>query len=193
MQFLLRLCLSALFCVALFPSPLSAQGITFRSAEFRFRFVYPTDWVQKTPRGPNVRALVAAPDGASNCNIVIRAMPELAKLSQKEIDAEVFATPMSEADWKELLGGKFPDFKIRESRLTKVDNQPAQFAVSQISYTTVAATIVAVQMQFMTMTPGLFWNFICTAGSQNLQAANMAFQKARPTFVVRELFDFQAA
>src|SRR5436190_8298636 len=95
---------------ALGPSSLqSSQGITFRSPEFRFRFVYPANWVEKTPRGANVRALIDAPDGASNCNIVVRRMPELARLSQKEIDAEAFAGPMSEADWKELLGSKFPD------------------------------------------------------------------------------------
>jgi len=109
-------------------------------------------------------------------------MPELAKLSQKEIDAEVFAAPMSEAEWKELAAGKFPDFKIRESRLTKVDNQPAQFAVSELSYTTVAATVYGVQMQFITMTPGLFWNFGCVSGGPNLQTANMMFQRMRPTF-----------
>jgi hypothetical protein len=56
------------------------QGITFRSAEFGFRFVYPPHWSQKTPTGPNVRALVDAPDGGSNCNIVVRRVPELARL-----------------------------------------------------------------------------------------------------------------
>jgi hypothetical protein len=89
---------------------------------------------------------------------------------------------MSEADWKELFGNRFSDFKIRESRLTKVDNQPAQFAVGAMSYTTVAASVYAVQMLFFTMTPGLFWNFGCSAGSQNLRAADMTFQKMRPTF-----------
>jgi len=120
--------------------------------------------------------------GASNCNIVVRRMPELAKLSQKEIDAEAFVAPMSEAEWKELLGDKFPDFKIRESRLTKVDNQPAQFAVNEMSYTTVAASVYGVQMQFFTMTPGLFWNFVCGSGGQNLRTADLTFQKMRPTF-----------
>jgi hypothetical protein len=174
------LCLLA--CMSLWPSSLSAQGLTFRNVEFRFRFVYPADWVQKTPRGQNVKALIDAPDGASNCNIVVRRMPELAKLSQKEIDAEAFAAPMSEAEWKELLGDKFPDFKIRESRLTKVDNQPAQFAVNEMSYTTVAASVYGVQMQFITMTPGLFWNFGCGSGGQNLRTADLTFQKMRPTF-----------
>src|SRR5262245_5336072 len=112
-EFMTSLCLGLclLACVSLWPSALYAQGLTFRNVEFRFRFVYPADWIQKTPRGPNVRALIDAPDGASNCNIVVRRMPELAKLSQKEIDAEALAAPMSEADWKELLGGKFPDVK----------------------------------------------------------------------------------
>jgi hypothetical protein len=182
MNFRLWLYLSVLISTALCPSPLSAQGITFRNAEFRFRFVYPEDWISKTPRGPNVRALIDAPDGAANCNIVVRRAPELARLSQKEINAEAFAAPMSEVEWKELFGDKFPDFKIRENRLTKVDNQPAQFAINETSYATVAATVYGVQMQFITMTPGLFWHFGCFAGGLSLRIANMTFQKVRPTF-----------
>ncbi|SRR6266436_757957 len=89
---------------------------------------------------------------------------------------------MSEADWKELLGSKFPDVKIRERRLTKVDNQPAHFVVNEMSYSTVAASVYAVQMQFVTMTPGLFWNFGCVSAGQNLRTADMTFQKMRPTF-----------
>jgi len=180
--FLARFCLSLLISAALWPSSLNAQGIMFRSTEFGFRFVYPANWIEKTPRGPNVRALVDAPDGASNCNIVVRRMRELAGLSQKQIDAEAFAAPMSEADWKELLGSKFPDVKIRERRLTKIDNQLAQFAINEMSYTTVGASIYAVQMQVVTMTPGLFWNFGCVSGGQNSQTADMTFQKMRPTF-----------
>jgi hypothetical protein len=176
----LGLCLLA--CVSLWPSSLNAQGLTFRNVEFRFRFVCPADWIQKTPRGPNVRALIDAPDGASNCNIVVRRVPELGRASQKEIDAEMFAAPMSEADWKELLSDKFPDVKIRECRLTKVDNQLAQFAVNEMSYTTVGASVYAVQMQLVTMTPGLFWNFGCVSVGQNSQTANVTFLKMRPTF-----------
>jgi hypothetical protein len=168
------------------------QGITFRSTEFKFRFVYPPNWIEKTPRGQNVRALLDAPDGASNCNIVVRRVPELARLSQKEIDAEALAAPMSDADWKELFGSQFSSLRIRERRLTKVDNQPAHFVVNEMSYTTVAASVYAVQMQFVTMTPGLFWNFGCLSGGQTPEIANSIFQKMRPTFTaIRSSFVFE--
>src|SRR6478672_3864687 len=88
-------------CMVLMPAPLMAQGVTFRSTEFKFRFVYPSDWSQKTPRGQNVRALVSAPDGASNCNIVVRRTLDLSTVSQKEINESTFSTPMSDAEWKE--------------------------------------------------------------------------------------------
>ena len=138
--------------------------------------------MQKTPRGPNVRALVDAPDGDSNCNVVVRRVPELGRLSQKEIDAEIFAAPMSEAEWKEQLSNKFPDVKFRERRIIKVDNQPAHFALNEMSYTTVAGSFYFEQMQFVTMTPGLFWNFGCGSGGQNSQTAHLTFQKMRQTF-----------
>jgi len=83
-----RLCISALgICAGLWPTFLMAQGltdidvfggVTFRNTEFQFRFVYPAYWVQKTPRGPNVRALVSEDTkGPSNCNIVVRRGPYL--------------------------------------------------------------------------------------------------------------------
>jgi hypothetical protein len=184
MRSLICLCVAVLgICTGLMPAPLMAQGVTFRSSEFKFRFVYPSDWSQKTPRGQNVRALVSAPDGASNCNIVVRRVPDLAKLSQKEINESIFSAPMSDAEWKELAGDKFPDFKVRERRLTKVDNQPAQFSVAEMSYSTVAASIYGIQMQFITMTPGLFWHFSCFAGGVNAEFANVNFQRVRPTLI----------
>jgi hypothetical protein len=169
-------------CMSLYSGLSLADGITFRNTEFKFRFVYPKGWIQKTPRGPNVRALIDAPDGASNCNIVVRRVADLAKLSQREIDAEMFAAPMSEADWKEMLGGKFPDVKVSDRRITKVDNQPAQLAVTAMSYTTVAVTVYTINMQFITMTPGFFWHFGCMAGGQTQSGANLVFQRMRPTF-----------
>jgi hypothetical protein len=44
--------------------------------------------------GPNVRAVFDATDGASNCNSIVRRVFELARLSQQEIGAKVFAAPM---------------------------------------------------------------------------------------------------
>lgn len=181
LQFLLRLCVSVLPCLALWPSSLNAQGITFRSAEFQFRFVYPAGWTKKIPRGPNVKALVDAPDGMSNCNIVVRRNSAFAGKSQREIDAAFFASPVSEADWKELYADKFTDLKVLDSRLTKVDNQFAQFAVTEMSYTSII-TVYAVQMQFFTVTPGLFWHFTCSAAGPSRRIANINFQKMRPTF-----------
>ena len=158
------------YWMIVWPSALGADRTTFRNSEFKFRFVYPSAWQQKTPRGPNVRALIDAPDGMSSCVIVVRREADLAKLSQREIDADLFAAPMSETDWKELFGNKYRDVKILVWGLTKVDNQPAQFAITEFSDTAAASTVHSVAMQFTTMTPGLFWHFGCMSGGSSARS-----------------------
>ena len=170
------------YWMMIWPSALgAADQTTFRHSEFKFRFVYPSTWQQKTPRGPNVRALIDAPDGMSSCVIVVRREADLAKPSQREIDADLFAAPMSETDWKELFGNRYRDVKILVWGLTKVDNQPAQFAITEFSETTDDATVHSVAMQFTTMTPGLFWHFGCMSGGFSAEAAEAVFQRMQPT------------
>jgi len=159
----------------------AADQTTFRNSEFKFRFVYPSAWQQKTPRGPNVRALIDAPDGMSSCVMVVRREANLTKLSKREIEADLFAAPMSETDWKALLGNKYRDVKILVWGLTKADRQPAQFAIAEFSDTTDASTIHLVAMQFTTVTPGLFWHFGCMSGGSSAQAAEAAFERMQPT------------
>jgi hypothetical protein len=166
------------------PVPANAQGVTFRNTEFKFRFVYPSDWTQQTPRGPNVRALIQGPPGRmSNCNIVVRRMPALDKLSRKEIIADSFSTTWSESDWKEMLGDKFSNAIVRERRLTKASNYPVQFSIVETPYETVAANVHAMMVQFVTMTPGIFWHFGCSAGGATSEQARQQFQQMRPQFL----------
>jgi hypothetical protein len=168
----------------LWSAPTNAQGVTFRNAEFKFRFVYPSDWTQQTPRGPNVRALIQGPPGRiSNCNIVVRRMPALEKVSRQELIADSFSDVWSDSDWKELLGEKFARATIRERRLTKASNYPVQFSIVETPYETVAAKVHVVMIQFVTMTPGIFWHFGCSAGGTTLEQARQQFQKMRPQFL----------
>jgi hypothetical protein len=162
----------------------NAQDVIFRNTEFKFRFVYPSDWTQQTPRGPNVRALIQGPRGRmSNCNIVVRRMPALEKLSRQELIADSFSEVWSDAEWKGMLGEKFAIATIRERRLTKASNYPVQFSIVETPYETVAAKVHVVMIQFVTMTPGIFWHFGCSAGGTTLEQARQQFQKMRPQFV----------
>lgn len=53
--------------------------LVFRNTQFNFRFLYPPNWHISTPRGPNVRGSVIAPNNKpfANCAIVVRQVPEL--------------------------------------------------------------------------------------------------------------------
>ena len=176
------LLVSFVVALSMLAEPANAQGVTFRNTEFKFRFVYPSDWTQQTPRGPNVRALIRGPTGRiSNCNIVVRRAPELAKLSRKELLADSLLSPnWSADDWREMFSDVFSNLKIIESRLTKASNYPVQFAIVEGEQETVAAKIHMVMAQFMTITPGVFWNFGCSAGGTTLEQARQTFQQMRP-------------
>lgn len=191
----LRKFLSVLTVLTLAPIPVSAQGVTFRNIEFKFRFVYPDGWKQATPRGPNVRALIEGPQGRqANCNIVVRRVPSLAKFSRQELIADSFSTVWSEADWLEMLGSKFAGATIRERRLTKASNYPVQFSVLETPYETVAAKIHMVMVQFVTLTPGILWHFGCAAGGKDLEEAQRNYGYMRPQFLsVLSSFVFEEA
>lgn len=161
-----------------------AQGITFRNSEFKFRFVYPSDWKPVTPRGPNVKGLIQGPRGRlSSCNIVVRRVPQLEQFTRQQIIEDSLATVWSEEDWRNALGPTFADAAIRERRLTKASNYPVQFSVIEVPYETIAAKIHGIMIQFITMTPGILWNFGCTAGGNTLEEARRNYDIMRPQFL----------
>lgn len=164
--------------------PLQLQAwLTARNTEFKFRFIYPPDWKINTPRGPNVRFSVSGPtDAGVNCNVVARRMPELARMTQRELNSEL-EKPFSPTDWKDAIGAKFPDVAVIENRLTKVDNRPVQFAVARLSYTTPSASISAQNVNIVTLSPGIFWHFACGVGASTATGASAEYVRWRPVFM----------
>jgi len=110
-------------------------------------------------------------------------MPELEKFTRQQLIEDSFATVWSEEDWRDGLGPTFADAVIRERRLTKASNYPVQFSVIEMPYETVAAKVYGVRAQFVTMTPGIFWNFGCTAGGKSLEEARRNYDVMRPQFL----------
>lgn|GEM_PF-1283624 len=179
-----RVGLLSVILLAVFPNAGFAQGTTFRNSEFKFRFVYPNDWKSIPPRGSNTRALIQAPPGhLSNCNIVVRRMPELEKLTREQIVTESFSDVWSEDDWRHALGPKFSSAAIHDRRLIKADNYPAQFSVTDLTYETVAGQFHGITDQFVTMTPGIFWNFGCIAGGKTEEEARHNYGIMHPQFL----------
>ncbi len=158
--------------------------ITFRSTEFKFRFIYPPTWNPTTPRGQNVRGSIIPAQGSpiANCNIVVRKIPELTGYSQSQINVDIEQNPFTAQDWVETLGDKAPDIKILKMQNVKVDNQPAHFARFQSSYETTQAKIYAEAMTFITFTPGLFWNLSCAGMGMSPQEAHQSYEYWNSSF-----------
>ena len=183
-MFSLLLTIPIFFC-ACFVSEAHADWLTFRNTQFNFRFVYPSDWRIGTPRGPNVRGTVNAPQGSpfANCSIVVRQINQTAKLTQREINRDIESEIWSKKDWVEILSPKFSDAIIYEVKKVKVDNQPAQFATTLNPYETIQGKIYLKSINFITMTPGCFWHFACGAGGDSQSEAQKNFHLWEPTFL----------
>lgn len=157
---------------------------TFRNTEFKFRFIYPPDWQTATPRGPNVRGLIKAPQNKpiANCSTVVRYVANLSKITQKELNNDLYSETWSNQDWEEALSDKFPDTVVYETKRIRVDNQPAQLAITGHSYETSHVKVYMKSMNFVTMTPGYFWIFGCGAGGESKKEADQSFKYWEPTF-----------
>jgi len=183
---IVRFSLISLLTILIIGSTAWAQSdwLIFRNTEFKFRFLYPPDWHISTPRGPNVRGKVIAPNNKpnANCVIVVRQVPELSKSTQREINKEISSETWSKKYWEEVMSSKFSEVFVHETKKIKVDNRPAQFATIMMSYETIQAKIYSKNVNFITMSPGWFWHFGSAAGGVTQGEADHSFQYWTPTF-----------
>ena len=154
-----------------------ADGITFRDKDAKFRLVYPDTWARKTPRGSHVRLLVASTH-ASNCNVVV-----LSAVSESQMPAALEPGVWSEADWKELLGGGFPDAAFIERRAVEMDNWPAQLVVLDTPYETAAARINGRMVISTTLRFGNLYSITCGAYGPTPDQAAAVYEQERATLM----------
>lgn len=161
------------------------QWYTFRDNSLKFRFLYPPDWIKGTPRGANVKSSVFAPQGfpRANCNIVVRPFPEIAKMTQKQLNEEISGSgALSAADWKQMLGGKWPEMKLIDTKIVKVDNHPAYLGIIEFCHETLDRKTFMKDMLLMTLTPGQSWFFTCSAKGATREESRISFDHWQSTF-----------
>jgi hypothetical protein len=157
---------------------------TYRNEDLQFRFLHPSDWYFGTARGPNVKATLFPPDSKprANCNIVVQSSPETKGSNQSALNAEISSTTLTASDWKEMMGQKWPDLRVVESKHVKVDNQPAFYAVEEHSHQTVDRTTYVKGAMLTTLTPGHVWTFACAGKGDTKSEAQESFRYWEPTF-----------
>jgi len=158
---------------------------TFRDNNLKFRFLYPPDWITGKPRGANVKASFFAPIGfpRANCNIVVRSVPETTGLTQKQLNGEISrGGPIPTADLKKMFEHKWPEVNPINSRIVKVDNQPAYLSVVELCHETLDRKTFAKNMVLMTFTPGYVWVFTCVAKGATIEKSRISFKYWQSTF-----------
>ena len=175
-----------LLCIGITQSSVFAQTSweTYRDTETQFRFLHPPDWYFGKPRGPNVKATLfpQTDKPRANCNIVVQNLPDTANTSQNDLNTEISRTILTADDWKQMMGEKWPDFQLVESRHVKVDNQPAFYAVVEYSHQTVDRKTYIKGAVLATLKPGRTWSFSCAGKGDTRAEANDSFQYWKPTF-----------
>lgn len=155
----------------------------FRSEDFKFRFLYPGTWRFGTPRGTNIRVTLFPPKGmpSANCNILVKTAPEFSGMKQKELNRMIQTESLSASDWAAMLG-KWPDLKVIESRKVKVDNQPAYFGLVEFSHETFDRKAFVKGQQWVTFTPGEYWQFGCAGKGATIEEARRSYEYWLPVF-----------
>lgn len=162
-------------------TPLTQDWITLQPQGAGFRIRMPPDWEQTTPRMPNTKVVFQTRAGASygkpgfaNCNVVARSMPETARLSQAQIDADVSSGPVGEAEARNAIG-PLSEARMRVNDVSQVDNRPAFFIVGSGNRAIANGKVHMVTAVALVLRPGRSFAVGCNAGGATRQEADAAF------------------
>ncbi len=140
-----------------------------------FRVSYPPGWSVVPPKGTNVRFSVSPVDGPGNCNVVVRATPALARMTQAELNREAEALPTSHDAWAGYVGVAPSQVVVVESRNGRVQDTPALIAVVETSLENLQGKYLRKATVAMMLKPGAIVTLNCGATSFSATEARARF------------------
>ena len=153
-----------------------------RDTQAEFRVSYPADWIVVPPKGRNVRFSVNPPDGAGNCNVVVRRSPELRNMTQEELNKVIVQMPQDAAAWAGYAGLPAANVCVIESRIAKIGTIPALLGVLETKLENLEGKFTRYQIVVATLKPGQVWSLNCGASSFSPDEAKQRFQTLRQRF-----------
>ena len=164
--------------------------VTLRPPGGGFQILMPPDWKQNAPRTPNGKlsfiAKQPAPSGRpgfTNCNVVVRVIPEIANYTQATIDGEVFNAP-APAEVADPIMSALLNPSMRENRVVRASNQLAWFMSYSGSYESLNAKVYAVSGMVMLMRPGRTYAVTCAASDITPQQGEAAWKAWQPILML---------
>lgn len=174
-------------------APVGPDWVTQRPQEGGFRLLSPPNWQRRTPRGPNVKILLASPGGGipglsatafANCNVVARNLDgTLSRSDTREVERAISSRIFTEAEWRDLLGEGINNIQITERRMTRVSNIPSQFSVISGSRENLNWHIWVNMLNIIFVDRNRTYHAVCSAGDGSPQGAQRAFEFWRPTLM----------
>lgn len=130
-----------------------------RRSDPAFRFEVPQTWVERTPRGENVKVVVASgdPRTGANCNVLMQAEPELVGVSS----AKVISKLGGASGVGRVLGGGYPGSTVLWARDSALDGRPAVLTLMSINYSNAKGTVEIQQLVLWSSGDGRIVQMIC--------------------------------
>jgi len=150
---------------------------TYTNQEFGFSFEYPASWVISIPATPNSRAKVVAPVSPhyAECAVIVQRYPQLASVSQQEID-KVFSVPPDPADIASSLSQGFNDVEIVAVSNSALGVRPAQSSRVRYNVGMGAGRNYISGHILSTATPGLTWTLTCGGQAHTREDAEESYR-----------------
>ncbi|MDD3603647.1 MAG: hypothetical protein PHD86_00475 [Kiritimatiellae bacterium] len=153
-----------------------------RDTQAMFRISYPADWVVVPPKGRNVRFSVNPPDGAGNCNVVVRYNPELTNMTQEDLNKEIAQLPQDTVSWAGYAGLPPSDVCVLESRIAKIGTNSALLGVLEVKLENLEGKYKRYQIVAITFRAGEIWTLNCGVSSFSDDEAKQRFDILRYRF-----------
>lgn len=160
-----------LFVWALFLSSPSLAKDTqvYLNEEYDFSFEYPSSWQEQAPTTPNSKVVFVSPPESPHveCSVVIKKIPMLDNLTQKELNISIGQSPPDQEQYKAAFKQGFNNVSIYGVSQGFLGNRVSQMI--RAGYT-MGNQFFSVRMA-KSFSPGLSWGLTCGGEGESFNEA----------------------
>lgn len=121
--------------------------------------------------------------GFANCNVVVRHLDAVPRNEIEQLERALSSGVLSDADWRDMLGGLISEIQVSDRRSARVSNLPAQMAITSGSYENLNGRTWISMIHVILIDRGRMFHATCDAGASNAPGSMRAFEFWRPKLI----------